>query len=157
MAIAQDAAILFFGTQDEQTTGTPSTVASGAFSDNNDTVTNWTNDDDAPLGAAVLKCAFGVAVTIGSVGLYAKLKSIQSTNDAPDPDANFPHIFVGSFPIDFGASTSTLYYPIPLFQMPCVGSSQAIQWFIKNEGTAQTISASWQLWITPIAEGPHPA
>lgn len=158
MAISTDATIFFFGTQDTQTTGTPSTVSSGSFSDSDDTVTNWTNDDDAPLGAAVLKLQFDTTMpTVGNVGLYAMMLNIQSTNDIPQPDANFQAVFVGSFPIDYGQSADTDFYTvIPLFQMPSTYTSQAIQWYIKNENTGQTIGTDWALYITPITQGPHP-
>lgn len=157
MAITTDDVILKFGTQDEQTTGTPSTVTNDAFSDNNDTITSWTNDDDSPLGGAVLKIQFDTTMpTVGSVGLYAKMFDVQSTNDVPDPDANFEHLYVGTFPIDFGQSADTDFYTvIPMFQMPMLASSQGIQWFLKNQGTSQTIGVSWQLWITPVTHGPH--
>ncbi len=158
MAIGTNDAIFKFGTQDEVTSGTPATIANNSFgkADQGATV-NWTNDDDAPLGAAVLKCQFDTTMpTLGSIGLYANLLNVQSTNDLNVPDANFEHIFVGSFPIDFGVAADVDFYTaIPLFQMPCIGTSQAIDWYLKNDNTGQTIGVSWQLWITPITEGPH--
>lgn len=158
MAISTDSAVLFFGTQDEVTSGTPATIADGAFgkADQGASV-DWTNDDDAPLGSAVLKLQFDTtAPTVGSVGLYAHLHNIQSTNDAGVPDANYETLFVGSFPLDFGIANDVDYYTfIESFAMPAVGAAQRIDWYLKNEGTGQTIGVSYQLWITPKTEGPH--
>lgn len=158
MAISTDAGIWFFGTQDEVTSGTPATVADGAFglADQGASV-NWTNDDDAPYGAAVLKCQFDTTMpTAGSIGLYARLHNVQSTNDVNAPDSNFNHVFVGVFPIDFGVANDTDFYTvIPTFAMPMIASAQRIDWYIKNVNTGQTIGVSWQLWITPKSLGPH--
>lgn len=158
MTISTDAAIFFFGTQDEVTSGTPATIADDAFgkADQGASV-NWTNDDDAPLGAAVLKLQFNTTFpTVGTIGLYAYLLNIQSTNDPGVPDADFPHTFIDNFPIDFGIAADTDFFThIPLFQMPGIGTAQAIDWYLKNDGTGQTIGASYQLWITPVTQGPH--
>lgn len=157
MVISVNDAILKFGTQDEVTSGTPATIANDAFgkADQGATV-NYTNDDDAPLGAAVLKCQFDtIFPTAGTIGLYAHLLNIEGTNDPGVPDANNEQTFAGSFLIDFGIAADTDFYTyIELFRMPMIGSAQAIDWYLKNEATAQTIGVSWQLWITPITEGP---
>ena len=153
MTLGTDASIFFFGTQDEVTTGTPGTVADGAFSVAADVDSTWTNDDDAPFGAAVLKLQFdSTAPTVGSVGLYARLLDIQSTNDDPVPDANVDGHFVGSFKLDFGVAIDVDYHTsIPFFTMPMINTSQIIEWYIKNENTGETIGADWELYITPIA------
>ena len=157
MAIVTNDVILKFGTQDEVTTGTPATVSNDAFSVAGDVDSTWSNDDDAANGAAVLKLQFDTtAPTVGSVGLYARLLDIFGTNDGPIPDANFEHYLVGVFPLDFGVAIDVDYYTtIPFFQMPMVNAAQIIEWYIKNEGTAQTIGTDWKLYITPITDGPH--
>lgn len=158
MAIGTDSAIIFFGTQDEVTSGTPATISDGAYglSDQGATV-NWTNADDAPLGAAVLKLQFDTtAPTVGTVSLYARLFNLQSTNNAGAPDANYETLFVGSFPLDYGVAADVDYFTyIETFSMPAIETAQRIDWYLKNEGTGQTIGVSWQLWITPKTEGPH--
>jgi hypothetical protein len=158
MAISTDEGILFFGTQDEVTSGTPATIASNAYgkADQGATV-NWTNDDDAPHASAVLKCQFDTTMpTVGSIALYARLLNVQSTNDVEVPDANNTVEFVGAFKIDFGVANDVDFYAaIPFFNLPCITASQAIDWYIHNQGTSQTIGVSWQLWITPMAFGPH--
>ena len=81
---------------------------------------------------------------------------IQSTNDANAPDASFPMEFVASFPIDFGVANDVDFYThIPNFIMPQLGEGQVIEWYLKNNGTGQTIGSGWQLWVTPKAYGPH--
>lgn len=157
MAIATNDAILKFGTQDEVTSGTPATISDNAFgkADQGASV-NWTNSDDAPLGAAVLKCQFDTTMPIiGTIGLYAHMLNIEGTNDPGVPDANNKQIFVGAFLIDFGVANDVDFYTfIELFRMPGIGAVQAIDWYLENVATGQTIGVSWQLWITPITEGP---
>jgi hypothetical protein len=157
MAIATNDAIYKFGTQDEVTSGTPATISDGGFgkADQGASV-NFTNDDDAPLAAAVLKVQFDTTMpTTGTIDLYAHLLNVQSTNDVGVPDANNETLFVGSFLIDFGVANDVDFYTvIELFRMPGIATSQAIDWYLKNNGTGQTIGVSWQLYITPITEGP---
>ncbi len=159
MTIGTNDGIYKFGTQDEVTSGTPATIADDAFgkADQGASV-DWTNDDDAPFGSAVLKVQFDTTMpTAGSIGLYAHVKDIQSTNDAEVPDAsNNIAGFVGSFLIDFGVANDVDFYTyIENFQMPAIGPAQAIDWYLFNNATGQTIGVSWQLWITPKALGPH--
>jgi len=156
MTIGTDSVIVFFGTQDQVDDGTTSTIADNAFSVAAD-VTTWTNDDDAPLGQAVLECQFDTTMpTVGSIGLYAHCLNVVSTNDPEVPSDNFPAVFVGSFLIPFGVSADTNFFTIiPMFQMPGFLSSQTIDWYIKNNRTAQTIGVDWNLWITPLTHGPH--
>lgn len=156
MAISTDAAILFFGTED-QIDSTAGTIADNTFSVAGDVDSTWSNDDDAPLGAALLKCQFDTTMpTVGSIGLHARLLDVDGTSDMPIPSANYPHIYVGTFPIDFGVANDVDFYTmIPLFQMPMYQTSQIIEWYLKNDGTGQTIGAAWSLWVTPITQGPH--
>lgn len=157
MAIATNDAILKFGTPDEVTSGTPATIATDTFGKADQAASvAWTNDDDAPLAAAVLKVQFDTTMpTVGTIGLYAHVLNIEGTNDPGVPDASNEQTFVGSFLIDFGVANDVDFYTyIELFRLPGIGTAQAIDWYLKNEGTAQTIGVSWQLWITPITEGP---
>lgn len=156
MAIGTNDTIWKFGTQDEVTTGTTSTVATTAFSDSDDTAA-WTNDDDAPWASATLKYQFDTTFpTAGSIGLYATLKDVQSTNDEVDNSDGYH--FLGVFR-RFGTSGQTAdvdyYATIPLIELPQASASQVILFKIKNELTGQTIGTGWQLWITPKSYGPH--
>lgn len=158
MTIGTNDAILKFGTQDEVTSGTPATIADNAFgkADHGASV-NWTNDDDAPFGNAVLKCQFDTTFpTVGTIALMAHLLDVQSTSDTGAPDANKIHIRCGEFPIDFGIAADTdLYTVIELFKIPMINTNQRIDWYLYNVATGQTIGVSWQLWITPVTQGPH--
>lgn len=156
MPIGTDSVILFYGTQDQVDDGSTSTIANDAFSVAAD-ISTWTNDDDAPLAQAVLECQFDSTMpTKGSIGLYARLLNVQSTNDPGVPDANFPHVFCGTFPIDYGVAADTNFFTvIPMFQLPGFQTSQQIDWYLKNQNTSQTIGIDWNLWITPLTHGPH--
>lgn len=156
MTIGADDAIWKFGTPDQVDDGSTSTIANDAFSVAAD-VSAWTNDDDAPYGSAVLECQFDTTMpTVGSVGLYARLMNIQSTNDEGATDGSYAPHFVASFLIDFGIAADTNFFMgIDLFEIPQAGASQVIEWYLKNEGTSQTIGTDWNLWITPKSFGPH--
>lgn len=152
MAIGTDAAIEFFGTQD--TLGnTTSAVTDDSFSDGTNDLIAWTNDDDAFYASAILTFTTATTGDAGSVvNLYARLVDIQSTNDAEAPDANFPHTYLGSFPHN-NPSTAAQYAAIDI-RLPNVDTSQVYHFYIENK-TGQTISAGWDLYITPKAVGPH--
>lgn len=148
MAIAANAAIEFFGTQDT-ITGSGATVASDAFGA---AATTWTNDDDAPSASMILEATYSVAPTSNtSVNLYARPLNIQSTNDGDVPDANFGHVYLGSFPLN---NVTTAQYLTIDIRLPNTKTSQEYNFYIENKG-GQTISAGWDLYITPKTIGPH--
>jgi hypothetical protein len=150
MAIGTDAAIEYFGTQDalDNTSGA---VADGAFSVASDLLT-WTNDDDARYASVVLECNFATAPDANSsVSLYLQALDVQGLNDAPVPDSNFKHIFVEVFPLN--DVTSAQFIPIEI-ALPNVGAGQVWQPFIQNNA-GQSMSAGWDIHITPKAIGPH--
>lgn len=154
MAISTNAAIEFFGTQDTVTAGGgTSAVVDGAFSVAGDVVAgNWINDDDAPMAAVVLTCAYATAPTANTaVNLYARLMDINGTNDAITPDANNTHVYLGSFPLD----DTTAQQNIPLdVRLPNQYSSQVYQFYLRNNA-GQTMAAGWTLKVTPKTIGPH--
>ena len=150
MAIGADSAIEFFGTQDTVTSSS-SAVSSGAFSVSGDIVT-WTNDDDATMASIVLEATFASAPNANSrVALYARPLNIQSTNDGDTPDGNFEHVLLGSFPLN--NVTSAQYIMIEVV-LPNGKSSQEYEFYIDNNG-GQTMSAGWDLYVTPKTIGPH--
>ncbi len=157
MAIGTDAAIWFFGTQDQVDDGSTSTISNNAYSVAADVDSAWTNDDDAPFGSAVLECQFDTTMpTVGRIGLYARLLNVQGANDENETDASYSPHFVEAFDIDFGVAADVNFFmTIDNFIMPQAGPAQAIEWYIKNEGTGQTIGIDWNLWITPKSMGPH--
>lgn len=150
MAISTNSLIEFFGTQD--TLGTSSSaVANNAFSVAAD-LSTWTNDDDAPRATVVLSCTFTVAPTANSViNLYLRLLDIQSTNDQPVPDANFTHVYVGSFPVN--DVTTAQYIPIDI-TLPNSQTSQQYEFYVENK-TGQSLPAGWDIYVTPKTYGPH--
>ena len=150
MAIGTNDSVAKFGTQDTVTSSS-SSVADASFSVSGD-VTTWTNDDDAERASIVLECTFSVAPDEASiVNLYARMMNIQSTNDQDTPDANYQHMYLGFFPLN--DVTSAQYIPIDV-DLPLPKSSTEIEYYIENLG-GQTISAGWDLYVTPKTSGPH--
>lgn len=150
MAIGTDSLVEFFGTQDTVTSSS-SAVTDGSFSVSGD-ITTWTNDDDAPMASIVLEATYSSAPTANtSVSLYARLMNIQSTNDQNTPDANFPHVFLGAFPLN--DVTTAQYIPLDV-TLPNTKTSQEYEFYIQNNA-GQTLSAGWDLYVTPKTYGPH--
>lgn len=148
MAIGTDDAIDKFGTQDT-ITGSGGTVADAAFGA---AATTWTNDDDAREASIILDCSFTTAPDANSsVNLYLRLLNIQSTNDQDVPDANFQHVYVGSFPLN--DVTTQQWCPI-IISLPNANTSQEYNFYIENNG-GQTMDSDWDLHIRPKAIGPH--
>lgn len=155
MAIGTDSLIDFFGTQDSVDDGTTSTIADNAFSVVAD-ITTWTNDDDAPACVMMLQCQFGTAPDDGSViNIYAQKLNIESTNDSPVPDAVNLDQYIGSFVVDGTlAATNDMFLVTNWLTLPNHKTSQEYNFYIENK-TGQTISASWEWFITPSTKGPH--
>ena len=150
MAIGSDAAIEFFGTQDD-VSNSSSAVTDASYSASGDT-SDWTNDDDAVMASAILECTYASAPDANStVDLYAQLMNIVGTDDSQVPTDEAPHVYLGSFPLD--DVTSRQHIPIEI-GLPNTVTSQVYHFFVKNNG-GQTMSAGWQLHITPKAIGPH--
>lgn len=148
MAISTDAVVEFFGTQDT-ITGSGATVADAAFGA---AATTWTNDDDAPMASIVLDCSFTTAPDANSsVNLYLRLLNVESTNDQDVPDANFQHVYAGSFPLN--DVTTQQWCPITI-TLPNNATSQQYNFYIENNG-GQTMDSDWDLHITPKTYGPH--
>ena len=155
MAFVTNDAIKKFGTKD-QVDASSSTVANNTYSVAADVDSTWANDEDADLGAAMIKCNFtGTMPTAGNIQLFARLLNVDGTNDMNVPDDNFQQIYCGTFAIDFGVSADVDFYSIiRSFEMPAFKSGQEIEWYIKNNGSLQTIDAAWNLWILPWGLGP---
>ncbi len=150
MAITTDAAIEFFGTEDDLESSA-ATVADGAFSVVGD-LTAWTNDDDAPMASVALEFDYATNPDANSsISLFAALQNIESTNDQIPPTANFLHTYLGAFPVD--ANTTIQYVAIDI-NLPNNYTSQLYHFFIQNN-TGQTIQASWTMHVTPKTIGPH--
>ena len=151
MAISTDSAIEFFGTQDTVTSSS-SSVTDGSFSVSGD-ITTWTNDDDAPQAAVVFEGTYSTAPTADTtVDLYARLMNVQSTNDQDAPDSNFLHYYLGSFPLN---DVTSAQYIVIRVALPNTKTSQEYDFYIQNNA-GQTLSAGWDLYVTPLTVGPHP-
>lgn len=150
MAIATDSAIEFFGTQD--TLGTSSAaVANDAFSIASD-LSTWVNDDDAPTASVILLANFSSTPTVNTViNLYLRLLDVESTNDGDVPDANFQHVYVGSFPLN---DVTTAQYISITIGLPNNVTSQNYEFYVENKSD-QSLPAGWDLFVTPKTIGPH--
>ena len=155
MAISTDATIEFFGTQDQVDDGTTGTVATDTFSEAS---SSWTNDDDAPSAAFVLEAQFDTTMpTVGTIDLYCRPLNIQSTNNPGAPDGSYKSFFLGVFEIDFGVSNDVnAFLYIERTKLPNFVTSQIYEFYFHNNATGQTIGVDWNLWVTPITDGPHP-
>lgn len=149
MAITTDTAIEFFGTQDTVTSGAAA-VASAAFSAQGDIVA-WTIDDDAPQASVTLTVSYATAPNANTyVDLFLRSLDVEGTNDQSTPSANYPHKYVGSFPID--AVTTAQYSTIDI-GLPNTKTSQQYEFYIRNN-TGQEIQSGWNLYVTPKTVGP---
>jgi len=157
MTIAENATIDFFGTRDEVTTA-PATVADAGYSTLADTGI-WVNDDDAPFAMFTLQLtAAGMTGTpvVGSViDLFTQLQDItDSIDDAVLAKANYNHKYLGSFP--FTGVDEDQSIPIGPIRLPNMKTSQGHVFSILNN-TGMALGTTWQLFVTPMTYGPHPA
>src|SRR3972149_2974264 len=105
---------------------------------------------DYPLADFVLACRFSAAGANGvTVDLFRWDQNIDSTNDAPVPQAGYTNTYVGSFPISSGAASTTMAY-YPLTDIPLVANCG----FYIRDNTAVIILAGWTLKCTPKTWGP---
>lgn len=152
MAIGTNDAIWKFGTQDK-VDSTSGTVANDAYSVAGD-ITSWTNDDDAPYASFVWRGSFGTAASAGNIELFAHLPNIEGTNEAPIPQDEYRSVYLGTFAIDYTDSATAFSSTIENVLLPVFETSQVYDFYIKNNGTSQTINSSWTLHVTPLAIGP---
>jgi len=152
MAIEVDDRIDKFGTQAALGTSS-SAVADGAFSIASDTST-ITISSDVDQASVVLEADGAAALDAGAeVDLFFQPLNIQSTNDAEVPSANFPHVFMGTFPLKDIATNQ--FSPIDI-SLRNVKSGQEYIPFIRNR-TGQSIDAAWDLHYTDKTAGPKAA
>ena len=150
MAIGTNSAIEFFGTQD--TLGTSSaSVADDAFSIAGD-LSTWVNDDDAPQASVVLLADFSVAPgSRTTINLYLRPLNTEGTNDGDVPDADFQHIYVGSFPLN---DVTTAQYISIIISLPNNKTSQEYEFYVENK-SGQSLPSGWDIFVTPKTIGPH--
>ena len=151
MAIGTNDTIVKFGTLDDLDS-TSGTVANNAYSVAGD-LAAWTNDDDAPMATMVGLFTFGTAPTASTtIDLFCRLLNIaDTTKDTQTPTDDQPVIYLGSYVLDNVTTEQVLSIDIHL---PNAKSSQEYEFYIKNNGTGQTLSSGWSLQITPKTYGP---
>jgi len=144
-----------FGTQDRIDDTSTSSIANDAFSVAADIAT-WTNDDDAPFCVMVLMCQWATAPDDGSIiNIYARKLNVEGTNDSPAPSTANQDQIIGFFTVDGDVATATdAYHVTDWMTLPNHYSSQQYDFYLENK-TGQTISANWDMWITPVTKGPH--
>ena len=144
-----------FGTQDQIDDGSTATVANNAYSVAAD-ISPWTNDEDAPFANFILECQFDTAQpTTGVIDLIAHVKDIQGTDEPEVPSDDYPFIYLGSFPIDYGVTFDNNFFTtIEGAKLPLFKSSQIIDFYLKNNATGQVMGIDWNLWIVPYTYGP---
>ena len=122
--------------------------ASDAFIPANDSslVSNSSIHLQYPWADFALYVDFGGGVAAGSrVKLYRHALDIQSTNDALNPQTDYPLIFVGSFVIETGkgGASSPQWYSLTDVEI-----KYAQEYYIQNK-TDQNLMAGWALYATP--------
>jgi len=109
------------------------------------------NDDDAPQASVTILADFSVAPTANTaINLYLRPLDVQSTNDGDVPDANFQHMYVGSFPLN--DVTTAQYITIPI-SLPGTATSQNYEFYVENK-SGQSLPAGWDIYVTPKTLAP---
>lgn len=149
MPIGTNDAVLKYGTE-IILEASGAQINSGAFGQADDAVLAG---GGAPMGALAFEGTFAAAPTAGSsVDVYLQAVGVDAagTGDANTPSNNFPHIYVGSIPVDAtGVSTvATVVITLPDYK-----DGQTYNVYLKNN-TGQNLSATWDLKFTPQAYGP---
>lgn len=81
----------------------------------------------------------------GVVNIYAQPQNFEGTEDGEPPTANYPHTFVAAMPIDDDEAIQQDILK-DLVRNPFPHND--CKYFIENQ-CGQTISAAWNLRITP--------
>jgi len=156
MPISTNDLIDRFGTQDTVTTGTPASIAGGAFSVAGD-VAAWANDENAPLAQFVLHCQWATVTGVANkrVVLYTRLLDIDGANDAVAPSANRKWQPIGAFNVYAASANTDYWFDSGLCRLPNASASQKYEFYLEN-ASGQTISSGWVLKINPITQGMAP-
>lgn len=153
MAIGTNDTIWKYGTTDVADDGATQAVSDGAYSAD---PTTWTNDDDSTHASFVLKFQYpSGTIDQNGIILFARLMNNNSTTDEPVPSNNWPNHYLGAFPTGTGMSATTDYaVELGPVELPSMKTSQEYEFYFKNDCNV-TISAGWQLTVTPMSVGPH--
>lgn len=145
-----------FGATDDATDGATQAVSDGAFSND---PTTWTNDDNTRLVVFDFKGQYPSGTLDDSpfIALYCRLLNINSTNDETVPSNINPNHYIGNINLDGGLAATTDTYAVSNdLALPAKKASQEYEFYYKNI-TGVTISAGWELNVTPSTLGPKAA
>lgn len=116
-------------------------IANGAYSTEAQT-TALVLTDKVRFADAVLDITLPTLATAGkSVHLYRRDKNIKGSNHAPVPGDNFPHIYIGSFPLNAVGTQQFI-------SLPGIAISDDCEFYIKNDSGLAT-SGTTVLTLTP--------
>jgi len=141
-------AIVFQGTQ-KTLEASGVSIANNALAQANDASYGIVADGDSyPDARFVLTGTFSVAPTENTtLALYARPLNIDGTADADVPEITRPTQYIGVFAVNNVTTSQSL-----------VLMAQNVPWeadyYIHNNGTGQTLSAGWDLLVTPCTIGP---
>jgi len=124
-------------------------VSAGAFSavGDVDAAVSSTNSSDYPFADVIVDLVYEATPTAGEVlYLYRQDLDLVSTNDAPDPDAAYPHKLVGAVAIDAATTQRLMFAGVELVK-DCL-------FVLKNGSAAKYISANWDMYVRPWTYGP---
>ena len=153
MAIGTNAAVWFFGTQDDLD-DTSALIVDGGFSNQSGDLVSWTNDDDATHVAVIVELTMNVAADDNSgVNLYIRALNVEGTNDDSIPEAEHRRTFLGFFGVLNGITTIQRSTEAPL-ALPVYKTSSVWEFYLENK-TGETIDAGWTVFVTPMSLGPH--
>ena len=153
MAIGANAAIWFFGTQDDLD-DTSALVASNGYSNATGDLVAWTNDDDATHVAITVELTMKVAAADNSgINIYFRALNVEGTNDDSIPEAEYQHNHMGFFPVLNGITTIQRSTIAPI-ALPLYKTSSVWEVYLENK-TGQEIDAGWTVFVTPMSIGPH--
>ncbi len=155
MAIGTNAAIRFFGTQDNLASSSALVAAAAnSFSIASDLLT-WTNDDDAPEASITLEVTMDTAAADNSgVNMYFRALNVDgSTGDDAVPTAVYRHTHIAFFPVA-PVPALTIQRTTKVVPLPNYKTSSVWEVYIENQ-TGEIIEAGWTVFVTPITTGPH--
>lgn len=117
-------------------------VANAAYANSADKLTIDNSTNKALLADFELTPTFGTAPVAGVIQLFAVDYTLDGANAGPTPSATMQARLVGSFSPQPLASNSSTSWRMALNN---VALSNKADYFIYNNGTAQSISSGWVL------------
>ena len=144
--------VITTGTTINVVTGAASAVNDGAFNSNVGSITN-TNTGDFPFLKLELRMTFngtGTLVTGAAVHCYFRRDGIGGATQAPVPDADYKHDYVGSFKVDKNNATTEQVLTIEGVAAPVAEDCDV---YIEND-TGKNSATGWDLDAVPYTYEP---